>query len=126
MKTIIRNAELLDLDVGTTYTRQVFLYNADLFKGLGYPYGETGWGAEFRLSNPSDASEIYSVCTIANGKMAWSAQGLLVWAIPAAETALFKFTKAHYFLDVIVPSTIVDPQGTRLNIHKGTLNCVPR
>lgn len=121
---VIHNRSELNAMQGESYVRSVQLYNADVLKNKGYTYGKAGWGAEFGLINIDDPTQVYAIANTTNGKMTWSAAGVLVWAFTAIDTALWNFERAAYYLDVVVPTDKFDPQGTRLNIDRGQITVI--
>jgi hypothetical protein len=112
---------ICELQAGSTYHRYAMFYTlAD--DGCKEPVGDLGWGAEFRLTNPSNPQEVYAVASVENGKAAWSSPGVLVFSLPQDETAGFQFRQAHFTLDLIQPTDMFDPRGTRVTVDKGLIN----
>lgn len=123
---VVQNTSVLNALVGETYARSVFLFQSDSVNNKGYEYGNNSWGAEFGLLNPNDQNEVYALASTLNGKMTWGDPGHLYWAFTAQETARWIFNTAVWYLDVVQPTQLYDPQGTRINIYRGTLTVSQR
>jgi hypothetical protein len=117
--------DILDGLAGETYIRQ-FALSRNTSPTTSEWVGGPGWGAEFGIVNPDNPNEIYAVATIANNKAAWGADGILWIVFPQAETALWRWNTASWYLDLIAPNTLVDPHGLRDNVLRGFLRCSPR
>jgi hypothetical protein len=117
----VQNRYLLNAIVGETYVRSAFIYHADIAKQMGYPYGNTSFGAEFGLMNPNDPKEIYARANTSNNQLTWAEDGLMVWSFPSEETSRWHFDVAAFYLDIVVPTEAFDPKGTRITIDQGTI-----
>lgn len=123
--TAIINNPGMDILAGATWLRQ-FMFTRTLPNGRSEWVGGSGWGAEFGLVNPDNNAEIYGVATVANNKAAWAADGILWISFSQAETITWNWTRAAWYLDLVMPNTAVDPFGYRETILRGTLRCSPR
>lgn len=121
LQTIV-GKETLNAIIGETYVRQGFFYQADRANNKGYEYGDSTYGAQVTLTNPKNSSEVYALGTTANGKVTWAAAGILIWSFPASETAMWWFKEAMLNIDIVVPTNIYDPQGTRINLYRDVIS----
>jgi hypothetical protein len=119
------NNERMNILAGASWAKQ-FVFTRTLPGNQVEWVGRTGWGAEFGLVNPDNPSEIYSVATVANNKAAWVADGILWVSFSQAETVTFNWSRAAWYLDLVVPNTSVDPFGFRDTVLRGILRCEPR
>lgn len=115
----------MDALAGETYRRQ-FVFTRNITPAQSEWIGGVGWGAEFGIVNPDNPAETYTVATVANNKAAWAATGILWIVFPQAETVLWRFNRASWYLDLIAPNNAVDPHGLRDTVLRGFLRCDTR
>lgn len=119
------NSDQMDALAGETYLRQ-FVLSRPGFNGARQMLGAPGWGAEFTIVNSDNTEEVYATASIANNKMAWVQPGVIWLSFQQAETQLWKFRRASWYLDLIAPTTAVDPRGYRDTVLRGFMRCESR
>lgn len=115
----------MDILAGATWVRQFWFQQTNTNNTIA-SVGGPGWGAEFGLVDPDNPHEVYAVATVANNKAAWVAPGILWVALAAVETYAFEWRRASWYLDLVAPTTSVDPYGYRDTVLRGVLCCSPR
>lgn len=115
----------MNILAGATWAKQ-FVFSKILPNGTTEFIGDNTWGAEFGLVNTDNPSEVYALATVANNKMSWVADGILWVSFAQIETATFTWSRASWYLDLIVPNTDLDPSGFRETVLRGLLRCEAR
>lgn len=118
---------MLSALAGATWIKQ-FALATQLAGGGQSPLGAAGWGVELSIvdySRPTTPATV-ATATVANNKIAWVAPGVLWVSFPQIETRLWTWRRASWYLDLIKPSTLYDPAGTRQTLLRGFIVCDQR